>query len=153
MSQTLFIPCQYEGNQLAIIRAKAEGMGFSVVTGEDLFREDTITVGLLKRIFACTHFLGVWSREGAEEVGPRPWPSPWLLWEFGVAEAFGLTWRLLISNQIDVAAWKRVAPHRQHAIFGLEFETKLEKILDVLSVGASSGPFASRRYYRKPTRI
>jgi hypothetical protein len=143
-AKSLFVSCHFEGNQLNIIERKAREKGFNVVTGKDLLRASTITDGLLKRISCCTHFLGVWSRDGAQAIGNEFWPSPWILWEFGAAEAFQLEWRLLISKDIADMAW-RLASHRQHAVFDFDFETKVSEILDVLlSVPAKRLPFAKR---------
>lgn len=142
----LFVSCHYTGDQMEMIRAKAEMKGFKVVSGNDLLPFDTLRSGLLEAIYLCTHFLGVWSREGAQEFENRYWPSPWLLWEFGVADAFCLTWRLLISHAIEDAAWKRIAPERQHEFFALNFETKLDRVLDVLaSLPGKRPPFMDFR--------
>jgi hypothetical protein len=108
--------------------------GFTVVTGKNLLEYNLFRRGLLEKMGSCTHFLGVWSDDGAQIVGDKHWPSPWLLWEFGVAEASGLAWRLLISEKIDEAAWKRLAPEKQHSIFGeTDFQARLSEILEVLS--------------------
>lgn len=139
----LFISCHYNGNQLDIVKSEAESKGFSVVTGKDLLPYDTINHGLVNKINSCTHFLGVWTRDGAQVLGRQYWPSPWLLWEFRVAQAFGLTWRLLISDKIDGAAWNKIASHCPQAIFSeLDFQTRLAQILDVLSaLPVGSFPF------------
>ncbi|HZI58632.1 MAG TPA: hypothetical protein VFF39_17760 [Verrucomicrobiae bacterium] len=133
-SKVLFISCHYTGAQLEKIKVKAKHKGFVVVTGEDLLRHKEINEGLVTRINSCTHFLGVWSREGARDAGKGHWPSPWLLWELGVASAFGLTWRLLISSSIDKEVWQRVAPHTPNGSFNeFDFESKLAQILDALA--------------------
>lgn len=142
--KVLFVSCHYAGEQMQMIKTKAESKGFLVVAGKDLLPFDNLRFGLLKTIQSCTHFLGVWSREGALEFEDRFWPSPWLLWEFGVADAFRLTWRLLISNEIEEGAWKRIAPERQHEFFGMDFETKLDKILDALSILPATRSSAAR---------
>ena len=142
----LFVSCHYAGDQMDMIRAKAEAKGFMVISGNDLLSSDNLRSGLLKAIYSCTHFLGVWSREGAQEFENRYWPSPWLLWEFGVADAFSLTWRLLISHAIEDAAWKRIAPERQHEFFAMNFESKLDRVLDVLaSLPGKRPPFIDIR--------
>jgi len=111
-----------------------------------LLKDPTITAGLLHRINCCSHFLGVWSRDGAEPCGEVYWPSPWLLWEFGVAEAFGLDWRLLISQDIVASAWQKVAAHRQHAFFSeFDFLTQAKAILDALWAAPTTRlPFGDR---------
>jgi predicted amino acid-binding ACT domain protein len=131
--KSLFVSCHYHGNQLEIIKRQAAKKGFLVLTGEDLLKDPNITIGLLARIKSCTHFLGVWSTEGAQLCGERYWPSSWLLWEFGVAEAFGLRWRLLIAKGISELAWRGIVPHVATPVFDHDFETKLENVLGVLS--------------------
>jgi hypothetical protein len=131
-AKSLFVSCHYKGNQLDLIEKLATQRGFFVFTGKDLLQNDTIAQGLLDRINNCSHYLGVWSREGAHKLGSEYWPSAWLLWEFGAAEAFGLEWRLLISKGIADMAWQKIAAFRQHSTFDLDFETKVTEILDVL---------------------
>ena len=121
-------------------------MGFRVFTGSNLLKEPTITAGLLNRINCCSHFLGVWSRDGAQRCGEAYWPSSWLLWEFGVAEAFGLEWRLVISGNIAKPAWEKVAAHRQHAFFDdFNFLSQAKEILNALWASpATRLPFGNR---------
>jgi hypothetical protein len=139
----LFVSCHYERTQLEMIKTEARLHHFSVITGEDLVSYDGIRKGLLARVSACTHFLGVWTGDGAQQHGTQYWPSPWLLWEFGVADAFGLTWRLLISEQIDKSAWSKIASDRQHTFFGLDFERRLREVLAALSELPGSSPTTS----------
>jgi hypothetical protein len=130
----LFVSGHFKGVALEEVVRRATAKGFTVVTGKNLLEYSSFRRGLLEKMGSCTHFLGLWSDEGAQIVGEKHWPSPWLLWEFGVAEASGLAWRLLISERIDEAAWKRLAPEQQHAIFGeTDFQARLTEILDVLA--------------------
>ena len=130
----LFISGHFKGVVLEEVVKRATLKGFTVVTGKNLLEYNLFRRGLLEKMGSCTHFLGVWSDDGAQIVGDKHWPSPWLLWEFGVAEASGLAWRLLISEKIDEAAWKRLAPEKQHSIFGeTDFQARLSEILEVLS--------------------
>ena len=131
-AKSLFVSCHYQGNQLDLVERLATERGFRVFTGRDLLKEPTISAGLLNRLKCCSHFLGVWSREGSQQCGEEFWPSSWLLWEFGVAEAFGLEWQLLIAKGIADSAWRKIAAHRQHATFDFDFETKVKEVLDVL---------------------
>ena len=133
IGRSLFISCHLQGDQLGIAKRHADVKGFVVLTGESLIREPNITAGLLTKMGLCTHYLGLWSMDGAQRFGEEYWPSPWLFWEFGVAEALGLVWRLLISKHISKLAWGKVAPHVQNLVFDHDFETKLDEILDVLS--------------------
>lgn len=130
----LFVSCHYAEDQVDTIVRHAKRYGFTVVTGENLLKDPTLTIGLIKTIRSSTHFLGVWSSDGAQKHEDKWWPSPWLLWEFGVAEAWGLTWRLLIQNDIDQAVWQKLAPHKPNSHFTtMNFVEKLKEILSVLS--------------------
>ncbi len=141
--KSLFISCHYKGRQLELMEKLAKDKGFRVFTGKDLLDDPTITAGLLTRMNCCSHFLGVWSSDGAHPCGPGYWPSPWLLWEFGVAEAFGLEWRLLISKNIIADAWQKIAAHRQHTFFDdFDFQTQARVVLSALAaLPASRLPF------------
>ena len=132
--RTLFVSCHYEVSQVKAIAKYASRYGFTVVTGENLLKDPSLARGLIKKIRSSTHFLGVWSSDGAQRLQDSWWPSPWLLWEFGVAEACGLTWRLLIQNDIDSTVWQKVASHQQNQRFTtVDFVEKLKEILSVLA--------------------
>ena len=131
----LFVSCHYTADQVETISRHAGQHGFKVVTGKNLLADSSVAGGLIEKIKSATHFIGVWSSDGAKKLGEKWWPSPWLLWEFGVAEAHGLTWRLLIQNDIEPDVWQRIAPHRQHRIFNtMNFVESLEEILAVLAM-------------------
>ena len=131
--KSLFVSSHFHGSQLDVVKNHA-ALRFDVATGKGLGSHQNITTGLLHRIRSCTHFLGVWSRDGAQKHGQKYFPSPWLLWEFGVAQAYGLTCRLLISNEISETVWHRVNPNVQNIMFDTaDFESKLEEALEILS--------------------
>ena len=137
----LFISCHYEGNQLAAAKQVATDLGFVVITGEDLVRFTNMTAGLVEKIQSCSHFLGIWSDTGARRSGTSILPSPWLLWELGVAAAFRMTWRLLISKNIDKDAWSRLDSSRQHIIYDeTNFESRLRAALSALSTADRGAP-------------
>ena len=131
--KTLFISSHYVGDQLTVLRQEAERAGFRVVTGENLLSDPDHRSGLVRKIRSCSHYLGFWSSTGAVQCGSEYWPSPWLLWEAGVAAACGLTARFLIANQITDAAWKKVWPAQQHIRYSeTDFHAKLLQALDTL---------------------
>ena len=105
------------------------------VVARDLEKYDSKRKGIVDLIRGSTFFLGIWDEEGAQQFGDRWWPSPWLLWEFGVAEASGLPWRLLISSKIDPQAYARIAMDRQHYVYEskVHFAPFLGKALDDIS--------------------
>lgn len=135
--KALFVSCHYAGEQLRSICEEAikPEYNFSVFTGEHLEGFSNKVEGLVERIRSCTHFLGVWLCEGALELGEQRWPTPWLLWELGIAEALGLQWRLLIERGIAEEAWRRIYEAQQHVLcHSTEFEKKLEYTLKILSL-------------------
>lgn len=136
-SKALFVSCQFKNpNLFGAVRQAAEcaDLKFTVVTGENLVGFPTKIEGLINRIGSCTHYLGVWSIEGAERLGEQYWPSPWLLWEWGVACALGLKWRLLISKAISTESWSKIRHDQQHEIFSeQDFETRLRSVLTNLA--------------------
>lgn len=130
LPRILFVSCHFKGDQLKVIHDAAKRHNFSVKTGEDLLNYSSILSGLPSLMDGCTHFLGAWLRYGALKLGDEFWPSPWLHWEFGVAQALGLVYRLLIHEDIAVAAWQRIAPGKQHVMFNdLNFAGQLDKVL------------------------
>ena len=142
----LFISCQYEGNQLAAAKQVAHDLGFVVITGEDLERFPNLIAGLVEKIQSCSHFLGIWSDAGARRAGTELIPSPWLLWELGIAAAFKMNWRLLISRNINKETWARLDSSRQHIIYDeTNFETKLRAALTALASSTSDRPAAALR--------
>jgi hypothetical protein len=63
--KSLFVSCHYRGDQLDVIKKLARARGFHVFTGRDLLSDPSIKAGLPNRMRCCSHFLGVWSRDGA----------------------------------------------------------------------------------------
>jgi predicted amino acid-binding ACT domain protein len=129
----LFISCHNKGNQLMKIKSKADALGFYVITGENLFNATNAVAELIKQIQLCTHFLGVWSEIGSHKYGKDYWPSPWLLWELGVASAFNLSWDLIISNTITEESWKKLNAPQQIVRYNEQnFSDQLEIVLNAL---------------------
>lgn len=144
--KVLFVSCKDDPALYRAIEDKAESKGFAVVDGRNLLKGnhlgEAVNDGLIRKINSCTHFLGVWSLDGAVVVGKQHWPSPWLLWEFGVAEAFGLTWKLLIDKRIDKVAYRIVSHQPQRIYEETGFESGLGEVLDTLSAQpAGHSPF------------
>jgi hypothetical protein len=87
--------------------------------------------GIIEQIRSCTFFFAVWDVDGALVCGDSVLPSPWLLWELGVAEAHGIPWRLLVSDRIEKGAYARLAMDRQHYVYELhDFDRRLKAALD-----------------------
>jgi len=102
---------------LAAVEKEAEFRLLKPIVARDTQAYDNKRSAIVEKIRGCTYFLGVWDTDGALQIGNSHWPSPWLLWEFGVAEALGLPWRLLVSDKIHTDAYAKLAMDRQHYIF------------------------------------
>jgi hypothetical protein len=139
--RVLFISYGFnDSDRFEKIEREAHSMGFEVRVGRHLGTARVHRDGIITIIDECTHFLGIWTAEGAKYKGSgKSWPSPWLLWELGVAEARGKRPRLLISTQIQEDAWKRVYPELPHTLFGPdEFFDRLRESLDILTAEPAS---------------
>jgi predicted amino acid-binding ACT domain protein len=131
---TLFISYSFKEAELInhVIKV-AKRLRFDVKVAKKLGKADTTREGILDIMEDCTHFLGIWTEEGGTKVENGYYPSPWLHWEWGVADALGLTWRLLISSKINEQAWSRIAGSTPHNIFTTAtFEQELKDALRLL---------------------
>jgi hypothetical protein len=107
---------------------------FEVVTGRDLGGEMDSRDGIKRLMEGCECFLGVWTEAGGVEMKDGSWwPSPWLLWELGVAESRNLPFKLLISDQVNEKVWQKLVPSQPHIIFSAaNFDKKLKDALKAL---------------------
>ncbi|HLG16272.1 MAG TPA: ACT domain-containing protein [Blastocatellia bacterium] len=131
---TLFISSSFT-NDAILKRAvdAAKRHHFKVVLGKEVGKAPTTREGVMTLMRLCTHFLGIWTTDGGMNMGQSWWPSPWLHWELGVAEAMNLPWHLLISSEVHQDAWKRLAGSTPHSIFSTaDFDKKLKHALRVL---------------------
>lgn len=114
---------------------EAESQQFNVFTARaELSGAQTTRHGIITLINRCTHFLGIWTEKGGHKVKGRYLPSPWLYWEWGVANALGKRWHLLISDGIHNDAWQRIAGETPHSIYSRNnFETMLKSALESLT--------------------
>ena len=131
--KALFISCHFHDKGIlkkVIEIAQYENLDFSCVTGEHLVAFPSMIKGLIEKISSCTHMIGIWSNAGAGEIGGERFPSPWLLWELGVANANNLHWRLLISDQLSEESWTKIKTEQQHALYSeADFNDKLRHVL------------------------
>lgn len=130
----LFISYSFkETDLISHVTKVAKRQHFEVVLAKNLGRAETTREGIMAIMEDCTHFLGIWTEEGGTKVDGGFFPSPWLHWEWGVADAMGLIWRLLISSKIDEQAWSRIAGSTPHNIFTTaSFEEQLKNALRLL---------------------
>lgn len=118
------------------VSQEAEKHQFNVLTAEELGAAARNRDGIIQLISLCTHFLGIWTEEGGHELKADGsyLPSPWLHWEWGVADALGKRVRLLISEKLNDDAWERIAKETPQVIFKtVNFENKLKSALRSLS--------------------
>ena len=107
----LFISCHYENpDEIRILQDAGRDAHFSVVTGQGLRGQRDLRGAIRGAMDACDVYLGVWSLSGALLAGATYWPSPWLLWEAGVAHALSLPTHLLVNAKLERDAWMRVYP-------------------------------------------
>jgi hypothetical protein len=141
--QWLFLSCAYRGQYINETKRVAEEYGFRILTGEELDSE-TKRDGVISKIRAATLFLGVWTREGGFELEERMngvsrfyWPSPWMIWELGAAQAYGLPIRLVISNELHPESWNRINGDPVHFMFdGSNFLHVVRRALESLKKAA-----------------
>jgi hypothetical protein len=131
----LFISYSFRNEEVfAKVQQIAEKHHFLVFVAKSLEGSPTNREGIISLINACTHFLGIWSADGGTQVGDYYLPSPWLHWEWGVADALGLHWHLLISRKIQEDAWKRIAGETPHSLFSeADLLDQVKKALGSLS--------------------
>lgn len=133
-TRKLFISYSFKDADLINqVKKMAKRQHFDVMIAKKLGKADTTREGILAIMQDCTHFIGIWTEEGGTKVGRGYYPSPWLHWEWGVADALGLKWRLLISNRINQQAWSRIAGSTPHNIFTTAtFNDELKDALSLL---------------------
>lgn len=120
------------------VKEAAVAFGFEVVTGAKIGAFRTTRDGVIRTMKTqCTHFLGVWTQHGGVEVDREKglwWPSPWLSWEYGVANSILQHSKLFIADNIRPDSWNRFAAETTHVIYsGLNFSEKLAEVLGDLS--------------------
>jgi hypothetical protein len=111
------------------------------VTGQEPNEETVFRKVIINRIRNAQGFIGIWTNRDDGDF------SPWLLWELGVAQAFNLPFRLLISDKVDKKLWHPINPEQQHVVFReLEFKEKAHLATSSL-VGDIKRIRTSRNYY------
>lgn len=126
----LFISYSFSDTQrFDRVYGMATDLGFDVVTGR-ILGSGTSRDQIIRLMRTCTDFLGIWTEDGGIQMNSHWWPSPWLHWEFGAAQALGLRPHLLISTKIDPSSWQRIAAETVHTLFGTgDFEQKSSEAL------------------------
>ncbi len=133
--RVLFISCTSDDEtRLSKVVEAAQDVGFEVVHGFRLGDARTVREGVISLIEQSTCFLGLWTEDGGIGVNDRYWPSPWLHWEVGVAEARGKRPRLLVSQKIHPSAWQKLYPEVPNTIFRPgEFSDRLGEVIEIIA--------------------
>lgn len=126
---TIFVSYEFSrAKYFATMQSLQGDHAFNLADGKDAFQTPAFREELVRRIQSADAFLGIWS--GGATVA-----SPWLLWEFGVAQAFEVPFRLLISKSLDPSLWSKMSNEIHHFIFeDLEFREQARKALEALKL-------------------
>lgn len=133
----LFVSYSFEAKSLFDrVKEAATSFGFEIITGERLGTFKTTRDGIIRIMKTqCTHFLGLWTPKGGIEVGKNEWwPSPWLGWEYGVANSIPLHSRLLIDETVRKDSWSKFAGETPHIMYSTaDFNEKVSEVLTGLA--------------------
>jgi len=135
-AKILFLSCAYGAEYLQKAKETARNYGFIVLTGEEV-DQPTKRSGVEQKIRSSTHFLGIWTCEGGFPMQERRadnlpyyWPSPWMNWEVGVAQAHNLMIALAISRELHPECWRKIYADPPHCMFdGSNFPDALDRVL------------------------
>lgn len=126
---TVFISCPFQDPTL-LERSQSIliSHGFNAISGKDLSTGNKVRAELMSEIAASDYFLGIWTKENGIDLGNNKWfPSPWLFWEWGVAEGMHKPTKLIVSEEIDKASFYRVAPEQPYITLKYNIEESLIK--------------------------
>jgi len=89
-------------SQISKIRSKIQSDSLILaIDGQNPVGPDFFRTTIRERIRSCHGFVGVWPPEG---------PLDWLLWELGVAHAFGIPVAILPHESLDMKPHERLMP-------------------------------------------
>lgn len=108
--------CRMAGVDLEIVR---DSEGHNVIWQE-----------VIERMQQSTDFVAVWTPSSKVNDGSKR-PSPWCLWELGVANALGLRARVLLEKGTDVAEYRLIHGEEFYYEFGTadDFGRRIDKII------------------------
>lgn len=114
--------------------------GFNPVSGIDLSQGKTVRSELNLLIDNCDFFLGIWTKEKGVKISDNKWfPSPWLFWEWGVAEGKNKITRLVVNKDIDTDSFFRVAPEQPYQLFNYDIEKELRRVAEYFKKQIDNG--------------
>jgi hypothetical protein len=93
-------------NLFEILEEYLRNQGFEIVTGKGIDGRAAFRDTIIDRIKTCHGFVGIWKYD--QKLGPIKF-SPWLSWELGIAQAYGMPVRILPHEAMATGDFM---PHR-----------------------------------------
>ncbi len=110
---------------------KQAGLSFDVVRQPKDINNRVIRTEVISRIRDATHFIGVWT---PSSKGPKKnkRPSPWCVWELGIANALGLPSDILAQKGTDLVDYSVIHGTDFYYPYGTsgEFRDKIKRIIN-----------------------
>ena len=124
----IFVSFMFSRSELfEVAREPLRDAGCVAHTGQDPDEKNVFRQVIIDRVRNSQGFLGIWTPREDGQI------SPWLLWELGVAQAFGLPYRLLIDTQINPDLWRPINPEQQQEVYQeVDFKEKATKAVALL---------------------
>lgn len=129
--KSVFVSLPFDNSNLTqIVEGMLSNHNLDSVTGWDLSQGDTIREELKNRIENCDFFLGIWTKDkGIKAYNDKWFPSPWLFWEWGIAEGKNKISRLILSKDIENDILQRIASDQPHLNYKHDIKKPLEKAI------------------------
>ena len=123
LKRKVFISVEFtDENELKIAAAEVacRKMGFTPIVVRTPKDQRIIWEGVIERMRDCTDFVGIWTPSSKTLESKRP--SPWCVWELGIANALGLRTYVFGDLNADLTDYR--------AIHGTEFYYKFKTALE-----------------------
>lgn len=92
---------------------------------------EVILEQVIAKIEDCDYFIGIWHHEGSPERGRTKRISPWMLFEYGVAQAAGKPAIVVHSEMLHKEIWQRISPGVANPEYSdVTFDDTVELIID-----------------------
>jgi hypothetical protein len=155
LKRRIFVSIEFtEENELkigAVERAcRKVGITFVVVTAPN--DQNIIWREVIEQMRDTTDFIGIWTPSSKTPRSTRP--SPWCVWELGLANAMGLPAYVFGDHAADLADYKAIHATEFYYDFKSmkEFEDKVMHVVQIIA--KTDDPLSARRrtYPMYPTR-
>ncbi len=114
---------QVNRSRIQIVRDCGEKLGVRIDVVESARREHVVWHELVDRVSRATHFVSVWTpTEKGQGTDDRP--SPWCLWELGVANALHKPFAVVIQEGTSMLDYGEIHGGRVYSPFRDEAEFK-----------------------------